>query len=205
MMTFAADSFNRVNGPVGNADTGGAWTASAAASTWAVVANQLTGQSTTGYEGLLTVDDGRSDGAVQATFLGGGSAGLVFRFTSAKDYWVLTFGAGNYIRLSYVNNGYNLKADPGVAATAGDLFRVELTGPSIVAYRNGKQIASITDNTRMSATSVGLLTAGSGVSRFDDFSHASLTSAPPPPPPPPPPTPTVHRYFNIGGVAVPVS
>lgn len=201
--TYAADTFTRADGPVGNAEIGGAWTASGAAATWAVASNQLTGQSTTGYAALLTVDDGQSDGAIQATFVGG-NGGLVFRRTSAKDYWVLTFNVGNSIRLSYFLSGYTLKAQPGVVAAAGDVFRIELTGPAIVVYRNGKQIISITDSTRVAATSHGLLATGSGVAKFDNFSHYSLTSTPTPTPTPTP-TGTVHRYFNIGGTAVPVS
>ena len=214
--TYAADTFTRPDGQVGNAETGGAWTAAGAASTWGVASNQLTGQSNSvnGYEGLLTINDGQSDGAVQVTFVGGASVGLVFRYTSAKDYWVLTFGANNYIRLCYFNAGYTIKADPDAVAAIGDLFRVELTGPSIVVFRNGKQIISINDATRVTATSHGLLTGGRAVSTFDAFSHYSLTSTPAPNPTPTPtptpvpaptPTSTVHRYFNIGGVAVPVS
>jgi hypothetical protein len=203
MPSYSFDSFNRANGPVGNAESGGPWTASGAASTWAVALKQLTGRSNSGYEGLLTVNDGQPDGAVQATFLGGTSAGVIFRYTSTTDYWVLTFGANNYIRLSYANNGYNLKADPGAVASVGDVFRIELAGPAIVVYRNNKQTISITDTTSMSATSFGFLTAGSGSSTFADFSHFAMANTPPSPPPAP--TATVHRYFNIGGVAVPVS
>ena len=209
MTTYAADTFTRSNGPVGNAETGGAWTTAGSPATWAVVSHQLTGRSTTGYDALLTVDDGQSDGAVQATFVGGNaSAGLVFRCTSGNDYWVLTFGDTKYIRLNYLNDGYTVKADPGAVAAAGDVFRIELTGPGIVIYRNNVQMISLTDSTSVTATSHGFLTAGTGTSTFDNFSHSSLAQSPPPTPPAPPPTPptaTVHRFFNIGGIAVPVT
>ncbi len=205
MTTYAADTFTRGNGPVGNAEAGGAWAASGSAATWAIASNQLTGQSTSGYDALLTVNDGQSDGAIQGTFVNGGAgAGLVFRYTSAKDYWALTFGVNNYIRLNYFNNGYTTKADPGAVAAAGDVFRIELIGPAIVVYRNNTKIASVTDNARVTATSHGILTSGSATSRFDNFSHYSLTGIATPTPTPTP-TPTVHRYFNVGGIAVPVT
>ena len=206
MTTFSADTFNRTSGPVSTADIGGAWTASGAASTWAVDSNQLTGQSKTGYEGLLTVNDGQPDGAVQATFVAGSSVGLVFRYTSRNDFWALTFGAKNYIKLNYFNNGYSNKANPGMVAAVGDVFRVELSGSAIAVFRNGAQIIATTDSTRASATGHGFLISGTGLSKFDDFTHTSLSTSPTPPPTAPPtPTRTVRRFFNVGGKAVQVT
>lgn len=133
--------------------------------------------------GIATVDTGASDLWIDTRLStlaapGTPSAGLVFRFIDASNYWRVLVDA---------NTGYQIAIQvlvAGVASTpffggsfsAGDRLAVNLAGPNITLEVNGVVVASLSDATYQSATLHGIISSDStlaGQWLFDDF-HAYL-------------------------------
>ena len=169
---YAADNFNRVDGPVGSTPTGGfAWTPTAMSGTvtWATSGSHLAG-ATAGGEGLLLIDDGHADGTLSATYLGG-DGGLVFRAVSATNFIMLWVNGGTWTLIRQ-NSGYAVLAGGLAAAANGDVVQVVLAGSTVTVKVNGTQVYTGTQAINTTATKHGLRVADAG-GAWDDFSHTA--------------------------------
>jgi len=169
---YAADNFNRVDGPVGSTPTGGfAWTPTTMSGTvtWATSGSHLAG-TTAGGEGLLLIDDGHADGTLSATYLGG-DGGLVFRAVSATNFIMLWVNGGTWTLIRQ-NSGYAVLAGGLAAAVNGDAVQVVLAGSTVTVKVNGTQVYSGTQAINTTATKHGLRVADQG-GAWDDFQHTA--------------------------------
>lgn len=169
---IAYDSFNRVDGAVGNAETGQAW--SAYRGSGLIVSNRLGGVTET--ENILGLNVGRNNYSAQLQLsVTSNYSGMAFRISGANDYW-LFYRYTNGWRLSKRVNGAALVVvDSGLPApNSGDIFLVVLNGSSIKGYINGNLVTDVVDSFNSSATIVGAEVYGATPARVDNFAVEAL-------------------------------
>lgn len=172
------DDFNRVHDPtaVGVAANGDAW--DAVAGVWGIDAAQvyLAVPQLDGSANLLLLDMGSADGRVSTVFarsrLG---AGLVFRYTSPEDYYVLlpAGGFGTWVVQHVVDGEAASNEGVGLAPSAdGTTVELELDGDSVTVRVADDEPATIQlDGDGAGATRVGFVVQGyrADEARWDDF------------------------------------
>lgn len=180
---YAADDFNRPNGPMGATSFKGLpWSQSAGAG-FSIAGNMLklltiptTGQAT------AWIEDPRIDGTVTATLAiagGGNNKGLFFR------------GQGDGAGYAFHGSGttYTLKARSAagtltdlatstIQTRVGDVLSARMQGSNITCYVNGVQALAVT-NSLYAGTRKGFWAFANGgnsdaLVSFDDFSWAAL-------------------------------
>jgi hypothetical protein len=178
--TYAADTFNRADGAVGNTSTGGfAWTAVGGSSpSWTISSNQLRGVN--GGLNVLVVNTGHADGTLQVT-RGASNAGdgLAFRVVDASNWWYFVPSSfdGYWHLVKQVGGVFSdlmASDDPWVA---GGTMTVILRGSLIICKVGGVEIFRRTDSDLSTATRHGVRNLGdsSPIQLFDNFSHTSAT------------------------------
>jgi hypothetical protein len=188
------DSFNRADNAssLGNLQTPStlAWTANVG--TWGVSSNKAycasaitSGSTTLNY---VTADAGISNYAfqVEMTKTAGSAISeteLVFRYSDASNYWIadITSNAGAPSITLYkkvAGAAYEQVGTVYSAATAEGThtFKVVTSGSSIIVYRDGASIITVTDGFNSTATKVGIgVFQGAGyVGNTDRFDNVVL-------------------------------
>jgi len=150
-----SDDFNRVDAAtLGTADSGHVWTSGL----FGITSNRA--QSTGSTQAV--VDYGSADATITAKVVahGGGSAGIVFRYVDASNY----FGVTTTLVFKRVGGVLtNFAAfDAGATIAAGDTCRVTVSGSTITVFRQAAstgsfvQVATYTDTSLATATKHGL-------------------------------------------------
>lgn len=166
--TYAFDEFNRANGPIGNADSGQAWTD--AAGVWTTNGNtaKVTGVSGTR---VASIDTGQADGWFRVTLTVNGGAGVMMRRIDDSNFLWTRVTAGI---LKLVRTTANVKTSigSGTAVSDGDQIAVNAVGSSFKVYKNGALDITVTETQGQTATSCGLATDVSAAT-LDSWSHKS--------------------------------
>lgn len=176
--TTFADDFNRADSTtaLGNGWLVGVSQAPTWTPIWGITSNTayLVGRDPAHGSGTIPYayrDVGTGDVDVSVTFstLPATNEGLLFRLsTDANTYWYVT--ATTLVRCRATIDGDQIRASWSTFA-AGDTARVVASGSSITIYKNGVNVATVTDSTGATNTRHGLLAKDTGGTvRFDDFS-----------------------------------
>jgi hypothetical protein len=172
------DSFTRVDGPLGSAETGQSWTAHHGQPSVSALA-AVPGD---GY-GLVTADAGASNGVVSAVVTSLGSEfWLVPRLVDGNNYW--RFGrvaGGPYVLQQVVNNGLghpSIQVLATVLPEAGDVLTCSLTSTSLGCSVDGVTVVQTNDAFNRTATRHGLGTWQSPGVSFDEFTVSELPQIP---------------------------
>lgn len=167
--TSYSDDFNRSNAdPIG-----GNWSTSTGSIAMKIVSNEAasSGISSLSYWSANTFPDNQFAQVKISTLEDGGPAVRVS--ASAKTYYALeVWSAGARIRKVVNGTETNLGANFAITPSAGDVFRIEASGTTLTAYRNGSSLGSRTDSDIASGYA-GICSYGSA-NRFDDWSGGAL-------------------------------
>lgn len=172
------DTFTRADSAttLGNAETGGAW--SAVTGTWGISSDKAYLALGSGSNNVAVVDSGASDVIVDVTFSTYApdalAQRLIVRETDASNYLLVTNqDAGGNVgnNVSIWKNIAGVFTNLAVTAHAwadGDVVRVVAIGSSLFVYVNGTQLISTSSTANQTATKHGI-GGGTKTGRFDNF------------------------------------
>jgi hypothetical protein len=169
------DSFNRPDDPLGL--TGPAeqatWTPDVGA--WGILGEQAYVSEPAEGRNLAVRDLGEADGVVQVELSEmSHGAGIVFRYRSPSDYWMVVPVPyyGTWAAYKVIGGDAERVATTGLLGTTDRMtVGVRLQGDTIDVIVNGAVRATIVDGTFVDATKVGMTVekSGAGEARFDEF------------------------------------
>lgn len=172
--TYAADDFNRANGPLGSTPVGGfAWQMSPADYFQIVSQGAKANSSQDGAS--MWISDGQQNGTLTAN-ISAVAQGLLFRATDGVGYYFFyssSAGAWRFGRKTGPTAYTPIVAAPAAAFAAGTV-EVVMDGSNFTFRVNGTQVLTATDTT-YTGTQHGLMQQG-GIATFDNFSHTSATT-----------------------------
>lgn len=162
------DDFNRAdNVALGTATTGQTWTTT----TYGISSNQV--YKSSGTAPVATIPSGVSDGFVQfqetALTEAGVFQGILFRYTDTNNFLRLVLQDGILILQKRDTGVTTTVASTGITRTVNNIYKVQYSGSTIMAYVNGVRFINTTSTFNTSATSVGFIGSNSTTGRMDNF------------------------------------
>lgn len=173
MATFT-DTFNRTD----STNLGANWVE--VSGDWSIVSNQLSSGSAGGTiilraAGAMDTNDNSAQATIAAT--AAVSHGVWCRGNSNITSGYLWRNDGSSWDLfSVVGGSFSVIGTYAVAASPGDVAKVQAVGPTIKGFVNGVERVSVTDTNVPTGTSVGIRAESVATLRFDDFTAADVTS-----------------------------
>jgi hypothetical protein len=177
---YSKDTFNRADGALGTAETGGqTWQTNGA--TYAIVSNQAKLTAVSGVNNDVFVDDGQAGGrlSVKLVTASAPGQGLAFRLSGTNNatgylFWQNAAGGYSLSRRTATNTYTLLSATSGVTAAANDVLDVVLSGSSITCKLNGTTVLTATDAT-YTGTKHGFWGGTTSLNAlFDSWSHSDV-------------------------------
>lgn len=161
-----SDSFNRADGPVGNADTGQPWVV---VSGGVVVSGNRLGVTGTGTK-VAYVDAGVADGTMQLTSYGVNgvtSDGMMLRYIDGTHLAFFRNSTGQF----FVADGAGPTAvQTFTAGSPGDVVQIILAGDQARVERNGVSLGTVTlPASLIAATKYGIRSFGNATDAYDDL------------------------------------
>ncbi|MFE3031608.1 hypothetical protein ACFXKY_08155 [Streptomyces canus] len=173
-MASFSDDFNRAD----SSDLGAGWVE--VSGDWSIIGNRLSSGSAGGTiilraAGAMASNDHYAQVTIAAT--AAVSHGVWIRGNSNISQGYLFRNDGSSWNLFQVVGGsFTVIGTYAVAASAGDVAKLQAVGSTITAYVNGVQRINVTDTAVPTGTNVGIRAESAGALRFDDFSAAEVTA-----------------------------
>jgi hypothetical protein len=182
--TYAADDFNRADGPAGTTPVGGLAWATTNTGTLSIISNVPNITTTTNVESVAYVDAGQANGTIQATiasWAGNVAQGIDFRGSGTADGYVFWASPSTKVytvsRRTAANTYVTAASIATPTSVVGDVLKVVLNGATVTCYINGTQVATFQDTTNAAKTRHGLWRGSSTVTTPtpvpDSFSFTS--------------------------------
>lgn len=174
---YVFDTFTRGNGPLGNAESGQAWTfpSSGGSSAWAISAGAATPVGT-GSQQITVLDTGSVNTNIfmNLTFASTDDFGIVFRMTDDNNYWMVT-RQDLYKRVAGV---FTSVMGLTAAFVSGDGIDIVLNGSLVTIFRNGVSQGNYTMDSNLTATKVGLRHNYNGTAMTTKFDNIFIQPVP---------------------------
>ncbi|GAB3156236.1 hypothetical protein GCM10027258_62360 [Amycolatopsis stemonae] len=173
-MTSFTDDFNRAD----SSTVGNGWVE--VAEDWSISSNRLAAPAT-GGTGIITCGTAMAtdDNSAQATIAVAAavSCGVWCRGDSVFGNGYLWRNDGtSWDLFRNVSGSFTSLATYAVAASNGDVAKIQAVGSTIKAYVNGVERASVTDTGIVTGKNTGMRCAASSTVRYDDFAAADVTA-----------------------------
>jgi hypothetical protein len=176
-MTSASDNFNRANGGLGSN-----WTDATGMSGLQVVSNACAGTVSAEQVSFWATTAGSfsadqySEGAVRGMVSGAKYAGVVVRMSGDDGYTFYTdgaSGAGHTEVARYDNAVPTVLQSFATTVAAGDVLKLQITGTTLKAYKNGVQLGTDITDATYAAGQPGIDCYDT--TNVDDWSAADIT------------------------------
>lgn len=150
---LAQDSFNRANGPLGNADVGGAWTNVPGTDAIGIVSNHAVQTAVSTGLAVALIGGNVADIAVSCDYTdnppGRGFTGMCFRYTDTNNYYVCHAQNGSSPRHAEIRKVVAGAVTQIATAEMDDQtynLKVSAHGNTLTMFKNGVQVAQVVDN-----------------------------------------------------------